>query len=68
MSRLWLTNIQPRSIAYLKPGSKFRYSGGGYVILQQLMMDVTGISFSRIDAENAADQDMKLNRADYEFF
>ncbi|HXM47271.1 MAG TPA: serine hydrolase [Pyrinomonadaceae bacterium] len=27
------------------PGSKFRYAGGGYVILQQLMMDVTGLSF-----------------------
>jgi len=48
MSRLWLTNIQPRSIAYLKPGIKFRYSGGGYVILQQLMMDVTGICFPEL--------------------
>ena len=30
------------------PGSKFRYSGGGYVILQQLMMDVTGIPFPEL--------------------
>jgi CubicO group peptidase (beta-lactamase class C family) len=29
----------------LKPGTKFVYSGGGYVILVQLMMDVTGKSF-----------------------
>jgi CubicO group peptidase (beta-lactamase class C family) len=29
----------------MKPGSSFRYSGGGYVILQQLVMDVTGKSF-----------------------
>lgn len=29
----------------MKPGTRFRYSGGGYVILQQLMMDVTGMSF-----------------------
>ena len=29
----------------MKPGSSFRYSGGGYVILQQLLMDVTGKSF-----------------------
>src|ERR1700752_2920288 len=29
----------------MKPGGKFRYSGGGYVILQQLMTDVTGVSF-----------------------
>ena len=32
----------------LKPGSKFLYSGGGYVILRQLMMDVTGKSFSEL--------------------
>ena len=29
----------------MKPGGKFRYSGGGYLILQQLMTDVTGMSF-----------------------
>jgi CubicO group peptidase (beta-lactamase class C family) len=27
------------------PGKEFRYSGGGYVIVQQLMMDVTAKSF-----------------------
>jgi len=27
------------------PGKEFRYSGGGYAIVQQLMMDVTGKSF-----------------------
>ena len=27
------------------PGKAFRYSGGGYVVVQQLMMDVTGKSF-----------------------
>ncbi|HKY29035.1 MAG TPA: serine hydrolase [Pyrinomonadaceae bacterium] len=27
------------------PGSKWRYAGGGYVVLQQLLMDVTGNSF-----------------------
>jgi len=31
-----------------KPGSKFVYSGGGYVILRQLMMDVTGKSFPEL--------------------
>src|ERR1041384_8588324 len=30
------------------PGEKFRYSGGGYVILQQLMMDVTGKPFPEL--------------------
>lgn len=27
------------------PGSKWRYAGGGYVVLQQLLMDITGKSF-----------------------
>ena len=27
------------------PGSKWRYAGGGYIVLQQLLMDVTGKSF-----------------------
>src|SRR5215471_9968763 len=27
------------------PGKEFRYSGGGYVVVQQLMMDLTGKSF-----------------------
>lgn len=31
-----------------KPGAGFRYSGGGYVILQQLMMDVTGKSLPEL--------------------
>jgi len=30
------------------PGGKFRYAGGGYVILQKLMMDVTGVSFAEL--------------------
>jgi CubicO group peptidase (beta-lactamase class C family) len=32
----------------LTPGEKFRYAGGGYVILQQLMMDVTRLSFPEL--------------------
>src|SRR6185503_12487962 len=32
----------------MTPGAKFRYSGGGYVILQQLMMDVTGKPFPEL--------------------
>lgn len=32
----------------LKPGTKFLYSGGGYVILAQLIMDVTGKSFPEL--------------------
>lgn len=40
-------NSQPVRVE-LKPGTKFLYSGGGYVILQQLMMDVTGKSFPEL--------------------
>lgn len=32
----------------LKPGTKFLYSGGGYVILRQLLMDVTGVPFPEL--------------------
>jgi CubicO group peptidase (beta-lactamase class C family) len=32
----------------LVPGSAFRQSGGGYVIVQQLLSDVTGEEFSRL--------------------
>ncbi len=32
----------------MTPGAKFRYAGGGYVILQQLMMDVSGKSFPEL--------------------
>jgi CubicO group peptidase (beta-lactamase class C family) len=32
----------------MTPGVKFRYAGGGYVILQQLMMDVTRMPFPEL--------------------
>ena len=40
-------NSQPVRVQ-LKPGTKFIYSGGGYVILAQLIMDVTGKSFPEV--------------------
>jgi len=30
------------------PGTRFRYSGGGYVVAQQLLMDVTGQNFPQL--------------------
>jgi CubicO group peptidase (beta-lactamase class C family) len=30
------------------PGTKFRYSGGGYLVLQQLLMDVSKTSFATV--------------------
>jgi CubicO group peptidase (beta-lactamase class C family) len=35
----------------IAPGSRFRYSGGGYTVLQQLLMDVTGASFPALARE-----------------
>ena len=32
----------------LAPGTKYRYAGGGYVVLQQLLMDVTKSSFPEL--------------------
>ena len=32
----------------ITPGTKLRYSGGGYVVLQQLLMDVTGLPFPNL--------------------
>jgi CubicO group peptidase (beta-lactamase class C family) len=40
-------NSQPIR-AEMVPGSRFQYSGGGYVLLQQLLMDVTLISFPEL--------------------
>ena len=34
-------NTAPIVVEYV-PGSRFQYSGGGYTIMQQLLMDVTG--------------------------
>ncbi len=33
------------------PGSKWRYSGGGYTVMQQLMIDVTGKTFPQLMSE-----------------
>jgi CubicO group peptidase (beta-lactamase class C family) len=38
------------------PGSKWRYSGDGYLIVQQLMIDVTGESFPRLMRELVFDK------------
>lgn len=36
----------PAVVSDTMPGARWKYSGGGYVILQQMMEDVTGQSFS----------------------
>lgn len=35
----------------IKPGTQYRYSGGGYEIVQQLIQDVTGKQFAEIEQE-----------------
>jgi CubicO group peptidase (beta-lactamase class C family) len=37
--------------ADIAPGSRYRYSGGGYTVMQQLCMDVTGKSFPELTRE-----------------
>jgi len=37
----------PAVVAEKTPGAQISYSGGGYVVLQQMLEDVTGRSFSR---------------------
>ena len=41
------TNTGPIRIN-IPPGTRFRYSGGGYCILQQVLMDVTGQPFPEL--------------------
>ena len=40
-------NSQPIRVSSIPGGTKFNYSGGGYVILQQLLMDVTHLPFAQ---------------------
>jgi CubicO group peptidase (beta-lactamase class C family) len=47
------------------PGSRFRYSGGGYVLLQQLMQDITGGSFDNFMEEQVL-QPIAMNNSSYE--
>jgi CubicO group peptidase (beta-lactamase class C family) len=35
----------------IEPGSRWRYSGGGYTVMQQLLIDVTGKSFPELTRE-----------------
>src|SRR4030095_5111324 len=35
----------------VEPGSRWRYSGGGYTVMQQLLIDVTGMSFPELTRE-----------------
>jgi CubicO group peptidase (beta-lactamase class C family) len=40
----------------MTPATKWRYSGGGYTVMQQLLMDVTGKTFPEVLRENVIDR------------
>lgn len=42
----------PRVRVDISPGTRWRYSGGGYVIIQQLLMDVTQRAFPQLMRED----------------
>ena len=43
-------NTKPIRVDFV-PGSKWRYSGGGYTVMQQMIVDVTGTPFPRFMRE-----------------
>ena len=57
------TNSEPIVVDFV-PGSKMRYSGGGFCLLQQLLIDVTGKSFPALMHETVLS---KLGMSDSAF-
>lgn len=49
----------------ITPGSKWRYAGGGFSILQQLMIDVTGTGFPPLMHETVLSK-LEMNHSTYE--
>jgi CubicO group peptidase (beta-lactamase class C family) len=49
----------------LAPGSKWRYSGGGYIVVQQMMMDVSGRPFADFMWENVLEP-LGMNASTFE--
>ena len=43
---------RPPVVLVAAPGSRFQYSGGGYMVLQLLVEDVSGVPFERFVTEN----------------
>lgn len=48
-----------------KPGSAWRYSGGGYTVMQQMMTDVTGTPFAEMMKETVLNP-LKMTASTYE--
>lgn len=49
----------------IKPGAKWRYSGGGYTVMQQLLIDQVGVSFPQILSDLVMNP-LALNNSTYE--
>ncbi|CAF2383076.1 unnamed protein product [Rotaria sp. Silwood2] len=56
----------PAVISDLVPGSVWRYSGGGYVLMQQLLEDVTGSEFPTL-MQRSVLSPIGMNRSTFEF-
>ena len=54
----------PPIVVNQQPGKRFRYSGGGYTILQQLLIDVTGKSFPEL-LDEIVFRPFGMNRSSY---
>lgn len=57
---------QPRIIVGREPGSQWDYSGGGYLILQLLVEEVSGMEFARFMREAVFDP-LGMSRSTYGF-
>ncbi|QJW89450.1 serine hydrolase [Spirosoma taeanense] len=57
-------NTAPVRVDFV-PGSRWRYSGGGYTVMQQLMLDVTGKSFPQYMQETVLGP-LKMTASTYE--
>ncbi|HEV8146751.1 MAG TPA: serine hydrolase domain-containing protein [Bryobacteraceae bacterium] len=52
-------------VADMEPGTKWRYSGGGYEVMQQLVIDVTGKPFPQL-AQEIVIGPLRLTRSTFE--
>ena len=48
------------------PGSTWRYSGGGFTVMQELMIEVTGKAFPELMRESCAPKPLGMTQSTYE--
>ena len=56
----------PPIVVDLVPGSQFRYSGGGYLVMQQAVQDVTGLAYSEFIRQRVL-QPIGMSESTYEY-